>query len=586
MKLFFQRYFSLLDDQAKKQLPLLIFIFISISLLDVIGIGLVSGFLLLAVNFDGVFHRLPIYFQQLFTHYSKQELVFFIGISLVICFFIKGVWSLYAQRKIMLFTAELSVRLKMRLMAGYQNAAYLFHINRNSGYLLNKVNLVDGFSNNVASASLNLGSCILIVLAIVTYLFVTHPWITLFLILMNLVIVAFYELFIKKHLIKIGKILTISGGEINKAVLHALGGLKEIRVLGRETFFLNKIRCVVTDYSRAVAAFNAFQSIPRYAVEAAASIFLVVLVLGALFVGVSPLKMVPTIGVFAAACIRLLPSINQLIALFSQLRSKGYYVTIMLSEEFEKLDHQYHVDLIHDKKENNLFYFYDCALQHVSFQYPNAKQNAITDANLFFSRGQSIGLVGTSGAGKSTLMGIILGLLVPVSGKLLVNGEPIKNLRAWLNNFAYIPQTIFLLDDTLKRNIAMGTEDEDIDSQRLNDAIEMAQLSRVISDLPDGIDTLIGENGVRLSGGQRQRVALARAFYYKREIIIMDEATSALDNETEREVLDAIKQLHGIRTLIVIAHRLTTIQYCDVVYKLEQGRIVAVGSFNEVIGIA
>ena len=169
--------------------------------------------------------------------------------------------------------------------------------------------------------------------------------------------------------------------------------------------------------------------------------------------------------------------------------------------------------------------------------------------------------------------------------QILVDGKPIANMRAWLNNCAYIPQHIFLLDDTLKRNIALGIEDDDIDERKLQNAIQMAQLNSVVEELPQGVDTIVGENGFRLSGGQRQRVALARAFYHERDIIVMDEATSALDNETEKEVIGAIKQLHGIKTLIVIAHRLTTVEYCDVICKMEKGRVVQVGSFQEVVKV-
>ena len=181
------------------------------------------------------------------------------------------------------------------------------------------------------------------------------------------------------------------------------------------------------------------------------------------------------------------------------------------------------------------------------------------------------------------MVNLILGLIEPQQGQVLADSKPIQNLRAWLNNFAYIPQSIFLLDDTLRRNIAFGLEDDLIDDKQLWNVIEMAQLTEVVQHLPKGFDTLIGENGVRLSGGQRQRVALARAFYHARDVIIMDEATSSLDNETEKEVIETIKRLKGNKTLIVIAHRLTTVEHCDLLYRLEQGGVSAVGSFAEVV---
>jgi len=582
MKTFLKRYFFLLDSEAKKQLPLLVLIFISSSFLDVVGIGLVGVFLLLIVNFTSMTHKLPISIQTILDHFNKNEVIFFIGIGLVFAFIFKAFWGIYSQRKIVLFSSQFSVRLKMRLMTRYQNAAYAFHLKQNSAYLINRISLADGFSNSALSASLNMLSSLLVVLGVIVCLVTIHPLVTLFLAVMVGLIFILYEVFAKNNVIKMGKILSLSGGEINKSILQALGGLKEIRVLGREAFFLNKVRVHADKFSYALSAYNSLQLIPRYAVESAASIFLVTLVLCALLMGTSPVNMIPTLGVFAAACIRLLPTISQLISQFSQLRSSGY-ATGVLYDEITELENQYKTSLDetnHAQRQT----FTQFTLQHISFRYPNTKQDALSDINLTLFRGQSIGFMGSSGAGKSTLVSVVLGLIVPNSGKLLVDGFPPTSSRAWLNNFAYIPQSIFLLDDTLKHNIAMGTEDSEIDDQKLKHAIAMAQLSDVVSDLPDGVDTLIGENGVRLSGGQRQRVALARALYYEREIIIMDEATSALDNETEHEVIHSIKKLHGVKTLIVIAHRLTTLQYCDVVYKLERGQVVAKGSFNEVVG--
>ncbi|PIZ04880.1 MAG: ABC transporter ATP-binding protein [Gammaproteobacteria bacterium CG_4_10_14_0_8_um_filter_38_16] len=582
MKIFFKRCLFLLDSKAKKELPILFLIFFSSSFLDVVGIGLVGAFLLLIVNFTKMVHKLPLSLQNTINHYSKNEVIFFIGVVLVFAFVFKAVWGIYSQKRIVLFTSQFAARLKMRLMVGYQNAVYSFHLKQNAAYLINKVGLADSFSNNVLSTSLNMLSSFLVVLGVIACLLVAHPIVTFFLTVMIGLIFILYEVFVKSKVIKMGKIMAISGGEINKSILQALGGLKEVRVLGKESFFLNKIKGVAQGYSGALSTYNSLQLIPRYAVESAASIFLVTLVLGALMVGTSPLEMIPTLGIFAAACIRLLPTISQLIGQFSQLRSAGYATTLFY-DELNAVESQYKINLFSlNAQESQSFSAF--SLRGVSFNYVDAKYNALTDIHLTILRGQSVGFIGTSGAGKSTLVSIILGLLPPSNGNLLIDGQPINHLRAWLNNFAYIPQAIFLLDDTLKRNIAMGSSDDEIDDHKLNQAIEMAQLAGVVSDLPEGVDTLIGENGVRLSGGQRQRVALARAFYYEREIIIMDEATSSLDNETEYEVINAIKKLHGVKTLIVIAHRLSTIQYCDVIYKLEKGRIVAQGTFDEVVG--
>ncbi|OGT25415.1 MAG: hypothetical protein A3I77_03725 [Gammaproteobacteria bacterium RIFCSPLOWO2_02_FULL_42_14] len=581
MKLFIEHCYFLLDSKAKKQLPFLLLIFFSSSCLDVVGIGLVGVFLLWVVNFDHMQHMLPAYIQSILNHFSRNEFFFFIGAILIFSFLVKAFWAIHSQKKMVYFVSQFSLRLKMRLMINYQNAAYSFHLKENSAYMINKVSMVDSFSNSTLSTLLSAASYSFITLSVMVCLLIANWVVTLFLIVMVSALFFLYELLIKKNIAKTGKIMATFGGEINKSVFQALGGLKEIRVLGKEVYFLNKIKTVSGDYLKAVADFNVFQLTPRYAVESGASIFLVSLVLGALLIGTNPVNMIPTLGIFATACMRLLPTISGLMSQLGQLRSSGY-VTGMLYDELSTLENQSKINL--DNAEVCPPHaFSQFSLSNAAYCYPNAKNKALNNINLSLLRGQSVGLIGSSGAGKSTLVSVLLGLLTPDSGQLLVDEHPVKNLRSWLNNFAYIPQSIFLLDDTLKRNIAMGIVDSEIDDCKLKNAIEMAQLTEVVSELPHGVDTRIGENGVLLSGGQRQRVAIARAFYHEREIIIMDEATSSLDNETEREVINSIKKLHGIKTLIVIAHRLSTIQYCDVVYKLEKGKIIAHGHFDEVV---
>src|SRR3990167_1283209 len=503
MKKFLRRCLFLLDINARRGFPVLFLIFFSASLLDVVGIGLVGIFLLFIVNFTSMMHKLPLDIQRILGHFNENEIIFFIGAGLVLAFIFKAFWGIYSQKKISNFTALFSVRLQMRLVSGYQNAAYAFHLKQNSAYIMNKVSLAGNFSNNVVAASLNILSSFLVIFGVIICLVFMHPIATLFLTILIGLIFGAYEIFMKSSITKMGETIAIFGGEINKSVLQALGGLKEIRVLGRESFFLNKVKVITRDYSNAIANSYSLQVIPRYAVESAASIFLVTLVLGALFVGTSPVSMIPTLGIFAAACIRLLPTISQLISQFSQLRGSGY-VTNMLYDEIYAIEGQYKTNLS-DINTGERQFFSQLSVNNVTFHYQHAKHDALHNIELTLFRGQSIGLIGPSGAGKSTLVSVILGLLTPDFGNLLVDDLPIKNLRAWLNNFAYIPQSIFLLDDTLKRNIAMGTEDNEIDDQKLFHAIEMAQLSEVISDLPDGVNTLIGENGVRLSGGQRQR---------------------------------------------------------------------------------
>ena len=355
---------------------------------------------------------------------------------------------------------------------------------------------------------------------------------------------------------------------MSRSVVHALGGLNEIRVLGRESFFSDLFKLENAIYTKSSGSYNALKLIPRQLIESMAAIFLIILFISA-STDNNANELIPTLGIFAAACLRILPLVNNLMGQLNQLHHNKYSVSL-LYDEFQKLEQHY----LHDLHDNDSrLPFSSLALKKISFKYPTLKNLVLDNASLTIKRGEAIGLMGISGSGKTTLVNLILGLLKPDSGSILVDNASFYDLRAWLNNFAYIPQMSFILNDSLKRNIALGIKDEAIDDKKLQQVIKQAQLSEVVTNLQLGVDTILGEQGIRLSGGQRQRVALARALYFDREIIIMDEATSALDNETEYEVIQAIKELRGLKTLIIIAHRLTTLEYCDLIYKVVDGEI-------------
>lgn len=223
-------------------------------------------------------------------------------------------------------------------------------------------------------------------------------------------------------------------------------------------------------------------------------------------------------------------------------------------------------------------------IDRLTYRYPGAESNALTNLSLTLRKGESIALIGKSGAGKTTLVDVLLGLLIPQSGDIKVDGLSIYGgLRSWQDLIGYIPQTIFLTDDTIERNIAFGVPDDQIDPERIAKAVHSAQLSDLVAQLPDGLQTMVGERGTMLSGGQRQRIGIARALYHEREILVLDEATSALDNETESLISEALRELSGQKTMIIIAHRLTTVEHCDRIYDMRKGQIVRSGSYQEVV---
>jgi ABC-type bacteriocin/lantibiotic exporter with double-glycine peptidase domain len=329
------------------------------------------------------------------------------------------------------------------------------------------------------------------------------------------------------------------------------------------------------------------QHIPHYTLEFLIVSFVVLLTIIAILSGEQIPSLLPVLGVFGVASIRLVSISSRLVTeLF--LIKRNQFATQRLWEDLRYLSaiEQEQIlpsDCIQLPTSSS---FHSLTLQNVSFRYETAKDFALQQITLAINRGDSIGIIGKSGAGKTTLIDVLLGLLKPQSGTISHNAKELdnENWKKWMTQVAYIPQEIFLIDDSLKRNIALGVSDERFSEEKLRNAIRQARLEELLQNLPQNVDTMIGDRGIRLSGGQRQRVALARAFYFQRKVLIMDEATSALDDETENEIINEIQELTGTVTLIIIAHRLTTIRYCKKIYRLDAGKIIEEGSFEDVVG--
>jgi len=288
-------------------------------------------------------------------------------------------------------------------------------------------------------------------------------------------------------------------------------------------------------------------------------------------------KIIPTVGLFAATSFKVLPSINKLVNSKQTLKvSRSTIETI-----HDDLDLSISMKPL---KENVNFQFENVVVDQLDFKYEQSENWVLSNIELKILSGEAVGFVGQSGSGKSTLIDIMLGLLEPQSGSVLINGQTIENVKqSWQKQIGYIPQTIFLMDDSLRRNIAIGIADKEIDELAIVEAMKSAQLEDFVASLPDGLDTVVGERGVRLSGGQRQRIGIARALYHRPSVLVLDEATSSLDTETEHGVMQAVQALQGDKTVIIVAHRLSTVEYCDRLYRLDAGRIVDEGTFDEVM---
>ena len=588
MRKFFKKYFYLVDAQAKRQIPLLIINFLFLAFLDVIGIGLMGTFLFFLTSSTTALQHVPSV-KHLIQRYPQEHLIIYAGLLLVGALIFKTIMTLWIQKKITYFSQESYVRICARIMRSYQYAPYVYHLQKNSSYLLDIVSRSGSYIYAVLMPFLNFFSNLLIGFSILGFLLYERFIPTLFLCALFVTVGVIQDFIVKKKLTAAGKVIATLSGEGGKALHQGLGGIKEIRVLGRESYFLKRFVVCNEKKMDAQGVVSVLNFLPRYLVENGIAIFIVGLCIENIISGYNASSVLVTVGMFAVAGARLLPMMTSILSFLNNIRFSFPEVELIYNE-LEELKKIEKVSLIYEEESKRvrispLPFLKEVFLENMTFVYPKAKLPAIQNVSMRIIRGKSIGIVGPSGAGKSTVASIILGLITPQQGRLLIDGTPLVDLRGWLNHLAYIQQSIFLLDDTLKRNIAMGIEDSGIEEARIWNAINMAQLQEVVEQLPQGIDTVIGENGVRLSGGQRQRVALARAFYHERDVIVMDEATSALDNETEKEVINAIKHLKGQqKTLIVIAHRLSTVEHCDVLYRFEKGRITDVGSYEQVVG--
>jgi ABC-type bacteriocin/lantibiotic exporter with double-glycine peptidase domain len=369
---------------------------------------------------------------------------------------------------------------------------------------------------------------------------------------------------------------------------EGIEGLKEIRILGKEKYFHRMLEKNAKVFAEASINANIVSTMPRYFLELILIVFIVLLVFKSIFFDQNFNDLLPTISMFGIAAMRLAPSTSQIISSISRLRHNAHSIDL-LYDDLKSLkglhsSEKGHISMSRVEKDQPCKPFHSIELQQVQFTYPKTNKLVLDNLSITIRAGDSIGLIGSSGSGKTTMVDLLLGLLEPNKGKILYNNKPlIKNLADWQSTVGYLPQKVFLIDDTLRKNIALGVDEEEISDNKILEALHQARLTELVMQLPKGINTTLGEHGIRLSGGQRQRVALARAFYHQRSVLIMDESTSALDNETEHEIVEEIKRLKGRKTIIVIAHRLTTLQHCDYIYRMDNGKLVQDGDYESVI---
>lgn len=540
------------------------------TLVETAGIGLVIPAIALMAdpNISDKYSFLVPVFQAL-GNPSQAELVTYGVLVLLASYVIKALYLAFLGWKQSQLIYDIKVYISHSLFKRYICAPYEFHLQQNSGHLIRNITIeVEQLVTRVLIPGTLLITELLVIAAIAALLFVIQPVgaVALF-VVMGLAMYGFHQI-TRKNLTKWGAERQVHEGNCIKNAQEGLGGIKEVKLHGKEASFIDSYSKHIINASTAERNYFALSNLPRLWLETVGVLGLTLLVIIALQKNASPSAVIPIIGLFAAAAFRVLSSANRILFSIQSLKYADA-VTELISKEFE-LEQE-------DKAGEgmSLQFNQQLELRNVYYRYPNASSDALSNVSISIRKGESVGLVGTSGAGKSTLVDVLLGLIRPSSGGVFVDGVNInENTRSWQNLIGYVQQSIFLTDDTLRRNIAFGLNDDEIDDDKVIRAIKAAQLEEFVQSLPEGINTFVGERGVRLSGGQRQRIAIARALHRNTPILVFDEATSALDSETEAEVMESIQSLKGTCTMITIAHRLSTIEHCDKVFKLDRGELI------------
>jgi ABC-type multidrug transport system fused ATPase/permease subunit len=563
--------FTLLTRSQKRSALVLLFMMFLGMLLETLGVGMVIP-VLAFLSQDNPLQQFP-QLQPAFLAIgipSNNELIAYIMIAMVVLYTFKTFFLVFVNWMQSKFVFQLQASLSQRIFSGYLYQPYTFHLQRNSSQLIQTVsNETAQFARSAMLPGMMLITETLVLIGICTLLLTIEPLGAILIILIMVFAGGFFYRYSRKRSVEWGKARQHHEGKCIQHVQQGLGGAKEVKLLGREENFIEQFARHSTASAKVWERQITLQVLPRLWLELLAVISLAALVLTMLWKGTSLDSIVPTLGLFAAAAFRLMPSFNRVLTALQNLRF-ALPVTTRLVNELSLFNQE------SQKNNEETFAFQNqVRISNVSYTYPQAGKPSLTELTISIPYGTSIGIIGSSGAGKSTLVDVLLGLLKPTAGQVLVDGQNIQsNLQGWMRQIGYVPQTIYLTDDSLRNNIAFGVPADEVNEAAIHKAIEAAQLEEFVGSLAEGLDTIVGERGVRLSGGQRQRIGIARALYNDPEILILDEATSALDTQTESDVMDAINALHGKKTIVIIAHRLSTLQQCDTIIHIEHGHLI------------
>lgn len=494
---------------------------------------------------------------------------------LILMYIAKNAFTFFQQKYMYHFIFSNQFKTSSNLMKSFVRKDYEYYLDAETAVIQRSITADVSNMYALIMSVLQIAAETIVALFLVVTLFMQDPVMTIVLAVVLLVTLFIIKSIIKPIMNRTGKENQDYGASMFARIAETIQGIKEIKVAGREQYFIEEYSKVGRGYVKAMERQNMFNNTPKLLIETVSVAAILSYILVLILTDVDVSGMVSLLAAFGIAAMRLLPAASRINNQMTSMAFNEPFFFNVSDNLIEETD-EAHTDLSYAVvAKEKLPVTKAVRLEDITYHYPNSDKLIFDHASVEFPIGKSVGVVGASGAGKTTIIDILLGLLKLQTGKVLADDVDIQeHYREWLGNVGYIPQMIFLLDSDIRKNVAFGIPEEEIDDERLWHALKEAQLDEFVKSLPEGVYTGIGERGVRLSGGQRQRIGIARALYNDPEVLILDEATSALDNDTERAIMDSINRLHGKKTLIIIAHRLQTIEKCDMVFRVEAGNII------------
>lgn len=543
------------------------------SFLELLSVSIFSPFIELIMSPESLQEsKVMLFIYGMLSFSSTEYFLAMIAGMIILIYILKNIYIIIEKNSIYRFSYRIQRNISTDLLKAYMKEPYTFHLNKNISVLQRSMQEdTDQFAKGIIHM-MEMVAEVCVCVAIGIYLYIVSKSITIIIVGLLILCLVFFSYISRRYSTRWGREGQKYKSKIYQWMNQSLGGIKEIKVLNREKNFIKRYDEYFGKYVRVLRLNRLIGVVPKYIIEMVCMTGLLLAIIFKIFFGQKDLvEFVPQLAVFAVAAFRLLPSVGKI----NEHLSAVLYAKPSLDLIYDDLKEIEELGEIDEDSDYSWKFQHRVELKKISYAYPDGDMNVLENVSLIIEKGKTIAFIGSSGAGKSTLVDILLGLLKPQYGKIYSDGMDIfKNLPTWQKEIGYIPQSIYLSDDTIKNNVAFGVDEKDIDEQAVILALIQAQLYDFVEGLPEGLNSYVGDRGVRLSGGQRQRIGIARALYHDPQILVLDEATSALDNDTESAVMEAIDNLQGQKTIIIIAHRLTTIRNVDIIYEVSNGKVI------------